>query len=123
MRKLLDDMLSPNSRERPWSMARVQTRLEEVQNQGMGLRSYWFGLILTVLFDIYFALFILSGFQGSWIGAMIFPLIMIHRSVSKNLRRKLGVRKPSQRHVMFGVLTALIPILLFLLWHSFWWPF
>jgi hypothetical protein len=123
MRKLLDDMLSPNSRERPWSMARVQTRLEEVQNQDMGLRSYWFGMILTALFDIYLALFILSGFQGSWIGAMAFPLIMIYRSVAKNIRIRLGVRKASQRHVMFGVLTALIPIVLFLLWHTFWWPF
>jgi serine/threonine protein kinase len=123
MRKLLDDMLSPNSKERPWTMTRVVTLLEEVQNQGQQWRSYWFGLIITAFIDIYLAIIILSGFQESWISAMVFPFLMLNRSIGKNIRKRLGVRKPSQRYIVFGVLTALIPILILLLWHSFWWSF
>ena len=123
MRKLLDEMLSPTARERPWTMTRVVTLLEDVQNQGQKWRSYWLGLILTAIIDIYLTFFILSGFQGSWISMMVVPFLMLNRSITKNARKKLGVRKTSQRHLTFGVLTALIPILLLLLWHTFWWPF
>ena len=123
MRKVLDDMLSPNSKERPWTMTRVVTLLEEVQNQGQQWRSYWLGLIITAFIDIYLAIFILSGFQGSWISMMIIPFLVFNRAGGKNLRRRLKVRKTSQRHMVFGVLTALLPILILLLWHTFWWPF
>jgi serine/threonine protein kinase len=120
MRKLLDDMLSPNARERPWTMTRVVTLLEEVQNQGQRWRSFWFGLILTAIVDIYLAVFILNGFQGSWVSGMIVPFLLFNRSITKNVRKRLGVHHTSQRHMMLGVLVALIPILLLLLWHTLW---
>jgi serine/threonine protein kinase len=121
MRKLLDDMLSPTATNRPWSMARVESRLEEVQSQGQGLRSFWLGLILTAFVDIFLAIFILSGFQGNWIGSVIFPLLILNRSIAKAVRKRLGVQKPSQNHLWLGILIALVPILVLLIVRLIWW--
>lgn len=123
MSKLLEDMLAPAASERPRSMAYVESRLEEVQNQGQGLRSFWLGLFQTIIIDISLALFILSGFQGGWIGGMIFPFVLVNRRITTSLRKRLGVRKPSQKHQMLGILTALVPILILLCWYLAWWPF
>lgn len=119
MRKLLDEMLAPTSTQRPWSMHRVETRLEEVQNQGQKLRSFWLGLILTAFFDIFFMLSILSNFQNSWT-TFVLPLFFF-RGISKNVRKRLGVQKPSQNHMWLGILIGLIPVLILLFWHLFWW--
>jgi serine/threonine protein kinase len=123
MRKLLDDMLAPVPLERPRSMNAVESRLEEVQNQGQGFRSYWLGLLQMVFIDIALALFIVSGFQGGWIGGVIFPFVLINRRITASLRKRLGVRKPSPRHQTLGILTALVPILVLLGWYLSWWPF
>ena len=123
MRKLLDDMLMPTSTARPWSMARVEMRLEEIQNQGQEWRSFWLGLILTGCIDILFVLAILTGFRGNWIGSLVFPLILFYRGLSKGVRKKLGVKRVSQNHLWLGIAIALLPVLILLVWRLIWWPF
>lgn len=122
MRKLLDDMLAPTIKERPWSMHRVETRLSEVQSQGQRLRSFWLGLVLTAFFDILFTLFILTGFQTNWM-AFAVPFFLFNRGFSKKIRKRFGVQKPSQNHLWLGILVGLIPVLILLIWRVSWWMF
>lgn len=123
MRKVLDSMLAPNPGERPWNMHRVQTLLEEVQNQGMGVRSFWLGLILTAFIDIFLVLWILSGFQSGWLGSIVFPFILLNRVVVRTVRKRLGIQKAVQRYMWLGIIVALLPILVFWIWYSIISPF
>ncbi len=123
MRKLLDDMLSPAPNHRPWSMRRVETRLEEVQSQGQGLRSFWLGLLLVSIMNLFLALFIVNGFQSSWITSIVICVLIFGRSISKLARRIVGVQKPAQKALRLGILIGLLPIIIFFLWHQIWWPF
>jgi serine/threonine protein kinase len=121
MRKLLDDMLSPNSTERPWSMTRVEARLEEIQNQVQWLRSYWLGLISAAFVGIFLAVFIISNFQENWVVSLIFITAMLSRGATRNLRQRLGIRTISQNHLWYGILTGMVPVLILLIWRI--WPF
>lgn len=123
LRRLLDEMLSPTPVQRPLTMRRVETRLEEIQNRGLGMRSFWMGLILTALTDIFFALFILSGFQGNWISSIVIPVLIFGRMISRFVSKILGIQKPVPRYLQMGIVIGLLPILILFLWRIIWWPF
>lgn len=123
LRRLLDDMLSPTPVQRPLTMRRVETRLEEIQSQGLGMRSFWLGLILTALTDIFFALFILNGFQSNWISSVVIPILIFGRMVTRFVSKALGVQKPVPRYLRLGILIGLVPIVVLFIWRFFFAPF
>lgn len=123
MRKLLDSMLAPNPSDRPGSMHRVGVRLEEVQNRGMGWRSFWMSLILTAFIGISLVFIIPASFEGGWTGFVLFPFILFNQLVVRRVRKYLKIQKLLPKYMWLGVLVALLPVLVFWIWRTFLAPF
>ena len=120
--RLLADMLSPDVAKRPASMYVVKHRLESTRRNPR--LSYVMGLMLGAAVSAFVALLIFTDL-GRILGAawwLFFGISNIFNFFRKRIQKKFQGGKLSWPFLVAGMLTLLLPLALFWLWHTFGWP-
>jgi serine/threonine protein kinase len=108
LRKLLNQMLDPDPANRPPTMARIKTRLEEILNKQNARRSYLQGMVIGAVLSLWLLLLVSFGSNGTPIFFLGYIPLMIFNMFWKKRQKQRNLPKPSQRHLMYGLFTVLI---------------
>ena len=119
LRKLLDQMLSPEAAERPASMSQVKKRLEFIQNRPLAIFmvSFVYGAIWSIFFFLNY-----TPFGQPLNGVPLFLGVIIASLIAYFMQEKFKLAKKTPkgfvRFWVFGLLAGLLPpILLFIIQH------